>query len=595
MDSFKNKSSKTVSNFDDAQELLVGAKTLPRQRTGVLAAAALKQPLFEEAKGDPVKYVSLDNGVKSSKKKRTLEERVQKLQLELESAKAEVRAYTERDAQLQLQLGSVHHKFKTLVEDGAFREIQPPPDDEDDTESLDTVFLNTRHSLPWPVFEKTDASNSVAEKLRAMKAHVAIQRMRALKLQLLAKKDRCASFRHRWRDPEIREELEDSVTGFFVLADAVYIGLQADLRSVNGHSVAWDVGDIFFSVFFVAELIYDMVVYGPRKIFCGPRWKFNTFNAIVVCVNVVELVAKLISPTAMSGSQWRIFRLVRLLYLVRLLEIDALEDLFVVLRSVIAGTTPFVMGLALFFVVVYVFALTFKALLEDSGDEHVAPYFGNLARSLLLMYRCILGECSNKSGAPIFVHVYDKISGATAFVYCVFEFVVTLGLLNVLAAVLTEKVLHSAAQLEEKEKHHRLTDTRLWYQSLHVILRKIQKHESSQFPSNFLEEADVISRMGIPCFVIGDIFQDEEVQDVLEDLDIYRDDHDRLKDILDSSDDGWISIGDLMQGLQKLRGTPRRSDIIEVDLMVRYMQEDLLDLYRDCLALREVVALLPGD
>jgi len=46
----------------------------------------------------------------------------------------------------------------------------------------------------------------------------------------------------------------------------------------------------------------------------------------------------------------------------------------------------------------------------------------------------------------------------------------------------------------------------------------------------------------------------------------------KLVDILDPDRDGAIHILDLVNGLMRLRGQPRRSDVVCVDLMVRSLQ-----------------------
>merc|ERR1712113_1283932 len=41
---------------------------------------------------------------------------------------------------------------------------------------------------------------------------------------------------------------------------------------------------------------------------------------------------------------------------------------------------------------------------------------------------------------------------------------------------------------------------------------------------------------------------------------------------------GTVAIHELVDGLRRLRGEPRRSDIVKVDLMVRSMQQDIKDI-----------------
>merc|ERR1712232_351927 len=66
--------------------------------------------------------------------------------------------------------------------------------------------------------------------------------------------------------------------------------------------------------------------------------------------------------------------------------------------------------------------------------------------------------------------------------------------------------------------------------------------------------------------------------EALANLDIDPNDNKKLNDILDPDRDGKIHIVDLVTGLARLRGQPRRSDIVCVDLMVRSLQASVIKL-----------------
>jgi len=72
---------------------------------------------------------------------------------------------------------------------------------------------------------------------------------------------------------------------------------------------------------------------------------------------------------------------------------------------------------------------------------------------------------------------------------------------------------------------------------------------------------------------------DGNAQEALEELDIQKTDHRYLSDILDPDNSSTIGVFELIDGLQRLRGDPRRSDIIAVDLMVRSIQLKIDDIW----------------
>ena len=69
--------------------------------------------------------------------------------------------------------------------------------------------------------------------------------------------------------------------------------------------------------------------------------------------------------------------------------------------------------------------------------------------------------------------------------------------------------------------------------------------------------------------------KDEMVQKAFEDLEIDKADLTFLFDILDSDNTGSILMAQLYDGIRRLRGDPRRSDIITCDLMIRSVQQQM--------------------
>merc|ERR1712187_358517 len=84
--------------------------------------------------------------------------------------------------------------------------------------------------------------------------------------------------------------------------------------------------------------------------------------------------------------------------------------------------------------------------------------------------------------------------------------------------------------------------------------------------------------MNTSCLDI--VVHDQDCLNALHELEIDPDDHKNLADILDPDHNGAVGVLDLVQGLRKLRGEPRRSDIVTVDLMVRALQEKVHDAVR---------------
>eukprot|EP00929_Paragymnodinium_shiwhaense_P114169 TRINITY_DN824_c0_g4_i1.p1 TRINITY_DN824_c0_g4~~TRINITY_DN824_c0_g4_i1.p1 ORF type:complete len:101 (-),score=17.51 TRINITY_DN824_c0_g4_i1:418-720(-) len=75
-----------------------------------------------------------------------------------------------------------------------------------------------------------------------------------------------------------------------------------------------------------------------------------------------------------------------------------------------------------------------------------------------------------------------------------------------------------------------------------------------------------------------DMVADPDVQRALTDLEIDPEDHEQLAEILDPDQGGSITIIELIDGLKRLRGDPKRSDIVQLDLMLRSIMGVVQDI-----------------
>merc|ERR1719433_1000800 len=75
--------------------------------------------------------------------------------------------------------------------------------------------------------------------------------------------------------------------------------------------------------------------------------------------------------------------------------------------------------------------------------------------------------------------------------------------------------------------------------------------------------------------VFDHTLQIPSVQEWLEDLDIPEDDRMDLFDVLDADGGGTLQLEELVDGIIKLRGDSRRSDVVHVGLVVRSVHDQL--------------------
>jgi len=104
--------------------------------------------------------------------------------------------------------------------------------------------------------------------------------------------------------------------------------------------------------------------------------------------------------------------------------------------------------------------------------------------------------------------------------------------------------------------------------------RKTEREEDSAVSETSLsDEFEQVSKLSYGPRAIDKWVMDPKVKHALDALDIDPQDHDKLSDILDPQNDGQVPVLDLIDGIRRLRGFPRRSDIVCIDLMIRELQK----------------------
>jgi len=83
------------------------------------------------------------------------------------------------------------------------------------------------------------------------------------------------------------------------------------------------------------------------------------------------------------------------------------------------------------------------------------------------------------------------------------------------------------------------------------------------------------------------VIADPAVQQILEDLDVPAEDRMGLFDVLDADGGGTLGLDELISGIIRLRGEPRRSDVIHVGIVVRSIQDELKHIQEQASIQRE--------
>jgi len=143
----------------------------------------------------------------------------------------------------------------------------------------------------------------------------------------------------------------------------------------------------------------------------------------------------------------------------------------------------------------------------------------------------------------------------------------------VISAIFVESTLAAASAVEKAQKDERLQDERRWNTRITTLVRNmVQFSESAPTSGKLSDSVDAIYQLELQSSLLDQLVKLPEVKHALDDLDINPDDHGHLSELLDPDNGGTISVTDFIEGLRRLRGEPRRSDIVHVNMMVKSLQ-----------------------
>eukprot|EP00928_Gymnodinium_smaydae_P048661 TRINITY_DN32559_c0_g1_i1.p1 TRINITY_DN32559_c0_g1~~TRINITY_DN32559_c0_g1_i1.p1 ORF type:complete len:670 (+),score=117.79 TRINITY_DN32559_c0_g1_i1:281-2290(+) len=378
----------------------------------------------------------------------------------------------------------------------------------------------------------------------------------------------------------------DLVMGLIICLNALVIGISVDMSEAGKIWVFWV--DVMFSSLFTMELLTKWILIGPIHFYCAAGGLANIMDTCLVLADLVQFCLLLFDPNfnddAPSASLLRVVRMVRLVRLCRLFRLEMFNDAVQMLEGLLGACKTLVTAISLFIVLCYICALVFRMTLgrkiedESAASENkinINMLFNSLPQSMFTIFRCSFGDCSTHTGSPIFELVRREFGSYWTVIYGLFVFVVTIGVFNVISAIFVESTMQAAYRTQRAELQVRLKDRCLWTVNVVTLIRHML-HYFDGFEKcgdgNLSEVVDEIISLEIPAKTFNRAVEEPDVVSALKALDIHEDDHRYLADILDPNNGGTLTVTEIVDGLMRLRGEPRRSDIVSVDLMVREIQ-----------------------
>jgi hypothetical protein len=201
---------------------------------------------------------------------------------------------------------------------------------------------------------------------------------------------------------------------------------------------------------------------------------------------------------------------------------------------------------------------------------------------MFTLFRCVVaGDCMKADGRPIFAQ--KGVNVVYIFIYVILLLLMTFGLFNVIVAIFVENTVAAAKYNDLHLKRQRLLDhqnfCRKACELVEIIWRVLLDKQPPEFETiryqaealgEFPSAQEIVEQIG--GFEIShEFFQmlghDHLFGELLRDLDIAQDDQQGLFETFDVDGSGTLALHELIFGIRKLRGDPRRSDIISTNLL----------------------------
>mmetsp|Transcript_138487 Transcript_138487/g.359897 ORF Transcript_138487/g.359897 Transcript_138487/m.359897 type:complete len:644 (+) Transcript_138487:55-1986(+) len=373
--------------------------------------------------------------------------------------------------------------------------------------------------------------------------------------------------------------LIDLAMGMIIVVNALTLGIRVDN---SPYWWGWILVDVCFAVVFSVDIIGKLWYYGCKAFFGGKDRSWHIYESIIVSVAYAEIGLTLspYNPGDSGGvfAALRVLRLARIARILSIIRIPIFTDLVMMIDGTVGGFKTLLWSQLLIAVPLYVVALLFRETLGKHADAgQGAQYFGSLSMSFFTTFRClVMGDCSTADGRPLMVEVSEVYGTGFAICYCVVSVFMTFGLYNVIIAIYVENTVAAAKFNELRLKQRRLRDERIFTQKAIELCTLVWHHHPNNPDKKALSSLSLeeLSEVSIAPKLFAELRSNRRFCDILHELDIADQDQVDLFDTVDVDGNGFIGLEELVQGIAKLRGDARRSDIVSVSLMVRALQAD---------------------
>eukprot|EP00927_Polykrikos_kofoidii_P057818 TRINITY_DN52010_c0_g1_i1.p1 TRINITY_DN52010_c0_g1~~TRINITY_DN52010_c0_g1_i1.p1 ORF type:complete len:715 (-),score=101.67 TRINITY_DN52010_c0_g1_i1:11-2155(-) len=387
------------------------------------------------------------------------------------------------------------------------------------------------------------------------------------------------------------DQLEPAVA-VAVILNGFVIGWQADKGFE--HWLGWEWTNAAFTFVFLLEFLLRLSKHGLHGSMFGREKFWNMFDIVILSLSLLDIVLTFLDEmTSDFIGVLRILRICRLMRLVRVFRLRIMRDLTIMVMGLLSGLKTLFWAFILLFVIIYILAVCMVTVLKDDAfpREHGEPWqsewpFSSVSWSMLVIFRCFTGDCVDGWGCPLVQRFTASYGWPFVVAYLMSFVLVSFGLFNLIVGLYVEntlaagrmddaankrlavKIAHKTRELLAKFCLAQATCDGHGLVNAEDVQRKLSSFDASKLN---VEDNDMVVTKEVFLLAI----QDEGVQKLMDDLDIPSD-RAYLFDIFDTQRSGQLLVTELVYGLLKVRGGPKKSDIVAVLLAVQATQRQVV-------------------
>lgn len=327
--------------------------------------------------------------------------------------------------------------------------------------------------------------------------------------------------------------------------------------------------DWIFGVLFTIEIALKAVVLGSGLL----RSLWNWLDMVIVLVWVLSTAIGI--DISLNPLAFRLLRLLRLVRLLRVLKtVSAFDSLYLLVGSITASVSALLWSSVILMLVQTIMGLLLNQLLESymtdtskplAKREAVFAYFGTFSRTMLTMFEITLANW-----VPVCRLLNDNVREAYGLLIVLYRYTVGFAVVKVITGVFLHETFQVASSDDNLMVIQKQRNTEKYVRKMKLLFCKADKSGD-----DFVDEDELKT-----------ILRDPRMSLWLSAMELEVNDSKVLFNLLDNGD-GKITVGELVRGVARLRGSARSIDLIALAGKLRSIESNLAIILNNLIHIRE--------